>query len=692
MPGGRMSGSLLHNLAVVMAVAGVVSVLFHRIKQPVVLGYVLAGLIIGPHTTGLPLVTDEESIHTLSELGVVFLLFGLGLEFNLRKLARVGLPAGMTALLEIGLMTWMGYHVGLLFGWTLMDSLFLGAMMSISSSMFLVKALTERGQHKSPFAQMIFGIAIFEDILGVVMLGLLSGIALTQTVSVVAVAGTLGRLAVFLVTVLVLGLLAVPPLIRYIGRHNSAEMLLVGVLGICFGSSLLAVETGFSAALGAFLAGALVAEARENRRIIALVEPVRDLFTAIFFVAVGMMLKPDAIVEHAVPIILITAAVLTGRTFAITLGTLLAGSSPRSAVQVGMSMAQIGEFAFIIAALGLKLGVIDEFLYPVAVSVSVLTILFTPQMMRWSGRAGDLLERGMPKPLLAALMAYSQWLATLRDRTPAADMVRQVLRRSFIQICVNLLIGAGLFISAAGIAGRLDARAGWWDRMPAWTGGINTVFWFSVLLVVLPFWVAIVRKVRAVGMILAEMAVPVNIPRDQIMAFRSIVGNVVFTVGILLAFFWLLMLSALILPPWPMLVFLMGVAALVALLLRGSFIRLYARGQVMLREMFANPLETQTGVPPAPMPELMRAAQMETVTLPGGSAAVGLALREVNLRALSGASIIGIDRGGSSIVNPGPEERFEAGDTVLLMGDTAQLARAAALLTASGEEGPDEEE
>src|SRR5262245_41298170 len=300
--------SFLQDLAVVMIVAGLVTVVFHRFKQPVVLGYIIAGVIIGPHTPPSPLIHDENTINILAELGVILLMFSLGLEFSLRKLKQVGVSAVIAAALEILLMAWVGYELGRLFGWTVMDSIFLGAILSISSTTIIIKTLSDLGKNKEPFAQLIFGILIIEDILGIAMIALLSGIAMTGAFSLTDVGFTIGKLAVFLVAVLVVGLIAVPRLIGYVARFKSNEMLLITVLGLCFGVSLLALKLGYSVALGAFIIGAVVAEAREIHRIEALVEPVRDMFSAVFFVAVGLQIDPKLLATYWLPIVVITLA------------------------------------------------------------------------------------------------------------------------------------------------------------------------------------------------------------------------------------------------------------------------------------------------------------------------------------------------------------------------------------------------
>ncbi|MEO7424931.1 MAG: cation:proton antiporter, partial [Fibrobacteria bacterium] len=349
--------SFLQDLAIVMIVAGLVTILCHRFKQPVVLGYILAGVIIGPHTPPFPLIKDDGTIQTLSELGVIFLMFSLGLEFSLRKLRQVGATALIAATLEITVMMAVGYGIGRLFHWSSMDSLFLGAIISISSTTIIMKALEELGLRGEKFAGMVFGILIVEDILGIVLIALLSGIAKTGTLQSWDAVLTIGQLAVFLVVSLVLGLILVPRIIAFVARFRSQEMLLVTVLGLCFGFCLLTVNLGFSLALGAFLIGAILAEAKEIGKIEDLMIPIRDMFSAVFFVSVGLLIDPRLLFTYAGPIAVITLAVVVGQVFTIFAGTYLAGHDLRTSTRVGMSLSQIGVFSFIIAALGVSLKV-----------------------------------------------------------------------------------------------------------------------------------------------------------------------------------------------------------------------------------------------------------------------------------------------------------------------------------------------
>src|SRR3990167_833943 len=337
----------LQDLAVIMIVAGVVTIIFHQLRQPVVLGYIVAGVIIGSHTPPFSLIQDEGTVKTLAEVGVIFLMFSLGLEFNLRKLFQLGSSALLAAVAEILFMLPIGYEIGLFFGWKPLDSLFLGAMLAISSTTIIVKALNELGMKNERFAQLIFGILIIEDILAI---GLL----------------------VFLVVSLVVGILIVPKLLSYVARFNSKEMLLITVLGLCFGFSLLVIRLDYSVALGAFVIGAIMAESREIKMIEKLIEPLTDMFSAIFFVSIGLLVDPKIMMTYWVPICVIVLAVVFGKVLMCGLGVFAAGRDGRTSLRVGMGLAQIGEFSFIIAALGSTLNATSHFLYPIIVAVSAI--------------------------------------------------------------------------------------------------------------------------------------------------------------------------------------------------------------------------------------------------------------------------------------------------------------------------------
>src|SRR5271154_1348202 len=441
---------LLHDLAVVMLVAGITTILCHRLKQPVVLGYIVAGVIIGPYTPPFELVKNEEAVKTLGEMGVVLLMFSLGLEFNLRKLTRVGLSALIAAVLEITLMIWLGYEVGRAFGWNTMDSVFLGAMLSISSTTIIVKALAELGKSREAFAEIIFGILVIEDILAIILLALLSGFARTGSVHAGQVGIEILQLAVFFAMVLVVGFIGVPRLFDYIAKFKSDEMLLVAALGLCFGVALVAYKVGYSVALGAFLIGAVIAESRQIHKIEDLTAPVRDMFSAIFFVTIGMLIVPGLLITYAWPILILSLLVVVGKVVTCSFGVFIGGKDLRTSLCVGMGLAQIGEFSFIIATLGLSLNVTSDFLYPIAVAVSVGTTLVTPYLIRGADGIAEWIDRSAPRPMMQALSVYTAWIGSFgqRERSPAVLLVR----RMGWQLLINLLLTVGFFGIGAWIA------------------------------------------------------------------------------------------------------------------------------------------------------------------------------------------------------------------------------------------------
>ena len=409
--------SFLQDLAIVMSVAALATIIFRQLKQPVVLGYILAGVIIGPHTPPFALIADEHAIETLAELGIIFLMFALGLEFSLRKLRQVGATAFIAASLEILLMLLAGYGLGRAFGWNTMDSVFLGAILSISSTTIIIKALEGLGKTRERFASLIFGILIVEDILAIVLIALLSGFARTGEVEAQTIGMTILSLRSFLGILLVAGLIVVPRLLNYVARFKSDEMLLITVVGLCFGISLVTVKLGYSVALGAFLIGAIIAEARQIYKIETLMHPVRDLFSAVFFVSIGMLIDPALLAKYALPIFVITIVVVLGKVFTCALGSFVAGNDMRTSLRVGMGLAQIGEFSFIIASLGLTLKVTSDFIYPIAVAVSSLTTLLTPYLIKSSDGLVEWFDRVAPRPLFQAIDAYSERVGSSAHKT-----------------------------------------------------------------------------------------------------------------------------------------------------------------------------------------------------------------------------------------------------------------------------------
>ena len=667
------TADFLQDLAVVMIVAGLVTILFHRFKQPVVLGYIIAGVIVGPHTPPIPFpfIKDQHTIDTFSELGVILLMFSLGLEFNLRKLKQVGVSAFIAAFVEILLMAWVGYEIGRFFGWSTMDSVFLGAILSISSTTIIIKALGDLGKTKERFSQLIFGILIIEDILGIAMIALLSGIAMTGSLGIGDIGLTLGKLGVFLAVVLVIGLIAVPRLIGYVAKFKSNEMLLVTVLALCFGVSLLAIKLGYSVALGAFIIGAVIAEAREIHRIENLIEPVRDMFSAVFFVAIGLLIDPKVLLTHWLPILVITLAVVGGKVLSCSFGAFMGGNDTRTSLRVGMGLAQIGEFSFIIASLGMTLKVTSGFLYPIAVAVSAITTLLTPYLIKSADGFVNRFDRVAPRSIVSVLDLYTKWVGQLGQRH--SSMATTLTRRWFGQIALNAALIAAIFIAAA-FAGKNPPRWVLDLRLePDWLlGGL----WLAAVLLSLPMSIATIRKLQAVGLLVAETKVTEAAAGKRTLAIRAIVAQLIPIAGTVILGLYIIVLSSTLLPTFEVFLVLALFVVIISWLLRRSFVRIYSKAQIALEETLTQVPSPPHDPPAAELPSFLRDANLERVAIASDSAAVGKLIRELQLRAETGASIVGIERPGANIVNPGPDEELQGGDHVLLLGTKAQLESA----------------
>lgn len=679
--------TFLQDLAVVMCVAAVATILFRQFKQPVVLGYILAGVIIGPHTPG-SFIKEEHTIETLAELGIIFLMFALGLEFSLRKLKKVGATAFIAAALEILLMIVVGYELGRAFGWNTMDSVFLGAILAISSTTIIIKALEGLGKTKEHFASLIFGILIVEDILAIIMLALLSGFAATGKIEALEVGATVLQLGSFLGILLVVGLIVVPRLLNYVARFRSDEMLLITVIGICFGVSLITVKLGYSVALGAFLIGAIIAEARQIAKIEALMHPVRDLFSAVFFVSIGLLINPMLIIQYAGPILIISAAVIIGKVITCGLGSFIAGNDTRTSLRVGMGLAQIGEFSFIIAALGLSLKVTSDFVYPIAVAVSAITTLTTPYLIRSSDSVVSFFDRVAPKPLLGAMDAYTQWVHTLGQGEERLE--RKILIKLGYQIGLNLLLVTGIFIAAVFLLRQLPTI---WPQFPLGVEGIKAFSWLAALLVSFPLLIAVWRKMEVAAMVISEMSVNPAAVGPRAPTLQAIISGAITVVGTAGLVLLLLVLSSALLPSLNLLILVLVIVVVSGFLLYRGSVKLYAGAQYALHDTFAQKPDPLPGhahaAEPAPeMPSLLKQAELKTVDVPAGSPAIGKKISELQLRNETGASVVGIDRDGNSIVNPPPHETIEIGDQILLIGRPEQLEAARALLTKALPEPP----
>ena len=398
---------LIADLALILISASLMTLLFKKLKQPLVLGYVVAGFLASPHLSFTPSVMDTANIQTWADIGVIFLLFALGLEFSFKKIVKVGGPAIIAACTIIFCMILVGVAVGTSFGWKRMDCIFLGGMIAMSSTTIIYKAFDDLGILKKQFTGLVLSVLILEDILAIVLMVMLSTMAVSNNFEGTEMLESVAKLLFFLILWFVVGIYLIPELLKRCRKLMSDETMLIVSLGLCFGMVVIAAHTGFSAAFGAFIMGSILAETLEAEHIEQLVKPVKDLFGAIFFVSVGMMVDPGMIVEYAIPILVITLAVIVGQSLFGTLDVLLSGQPLKTAMQCGFSLTQIGEFAFIIASLGVSLNVTSHFLYPIVVAVSVITTFLTPYMIRLAEPASNFVDAHMPKRWKGFLDRYT---------------------------------------------------------------------------------------------------------------------------------------------------------------------------------------------------------------------------------------------------------------------------------------------
>jgi CPA2 family monovalent cation:H+ antiporter-2 len=660
--------SFLQDMAVVMVIAGVVTLLFHRLKQPVILGYLLAGFLIGPHTPPFALVRDAGAIDTLADLGVIFLMFSLGMDFNLRKLARVGGSAMWVGTFEILVMILTGYLLGAALGWGKPDSIFLGLILALTSTMIVVKSLRDRGEIHTPHAQMISGISLFDDLVVILLMVGMQGLSRSGTLPASELLGLLAGVSVFLVAVVVVGVLLLPPLLHYIARHASDELLLVAALGICFGLSLFAVKLEFSAALGAFLAGAIVAESRDVGRISALTQPLRDMFVAVFFVAIGMQINPAYFLSGLGPALLITAVYMIVKVSACALGAFLAGKEARTAMRVGTNMAQLGEFAFLLAALGEGLNFTSSFLYPLVVTVTCFNALLRPYLVDSSDRMTAALSRRLPIPLRNQLLLFQKRRERLQLQAPP-DAVRKAVRKVFIQIALTLLLICAGFLMAGGVFLAFPDVLPRGGRMTAELPRI--VLWGGTALLLLPLYVGGILKMRALSMMLSELTISEARDTPGRRARRSAVQAVYFTLMIWLMLLLTILSSAALLPARDMVLLLFGLITGIGILNRPAFNRWYSQGKSALITAFQE-YPAPVPVPVVPPALQLHDAHLRDVTLPAGPLE-GLLIRELELRTRTGATIVALERNGETTVNPGPDIELLRGDSLLLLGTESQL-------------------
>lgn len=478
---------IIQDLALILIVGALVTILFKKIKQPLVLGYIIAGFLVGPHFKLLPNIVDSENIETFSEIGVIMLLFSLGLEFSFKKLMKVGGSASITATIEILFVGLGGYLTGYLLGWNQMDSLFLAGMLASSSTTIILRAFDELGLKTKQFAKVVFGVLVVEDIIVILLMVLLSTIAVTQHFEGSEIIFTVLKLGFFLILWFLTGIYALPTFIKKTRKWMDEETVLILAIGLCFGMVLLATKVGFSAELGAFVMGSLIAETVLAEKIEHLIEPIKQLFGTIFYVSVGMMIDPQAMYTYAFPILIITLLVIVGKFFFSGLGALISGQPLKQSVQIGSSMAQVGEFAFIVAALGMSLGVISDFLFPIAVSVSAITTFTTPYFIKFSDHTYNGIVKILPAKWLSRLEDYTAETQENKDSPLWQEMLKAYYR---ILLINGIILIAIVLLYKYLLIPFIEAQI----SSPLWQ---NIIIIASATILAAPFlWAILIKKIN----------------------------------------------------------------------------------------------------------------------------------------------------------------------------------------------------
>lgn len=437
--------NLVADLALILISAGIITVIFRWLKQPLILGYLVAGFLVGPHFGLFPDVTSVHTVEQWAEIGIIFLLFSLGLEFSFKKLLKVGSSALITSMTVFIGMLVVGMTVGKAMGWTTMESIFLGGMISMSSTTIIIKSFEDLGLKKKPFANIVFGTLIIEDLLAILLMVLLSTLAVSKQFSGEEMVGSILKLIFFMVLWFTVGIFLIPIAMRKAKSFLNDETLLVLAIGLCFGMVIFANAVGFSSALGAFVMGSILAETLQGEKIEKMIENIKNLFGAIFFVSVGMMVDPQIIVQYWKPVLLLTLIVTFGQPFLATLGVLISGRPLKTSIRAGMSLSQIGEFAFILASLGASLGVMREFIYPVMVAVSVITTFITPYFMKLSAPFSEWLEDHIPPKVMKFLNQYSASSQRVSNKSEWNKLLQVVIVRIVMYTILAIAINIGVY-------------------------------------------------------------------------------------------------------------------------------------------------------------------------------------------------------------------------------------------------------
>ena len=648
---------LISDLALILICAGLMTLIFKRLKQPLVLGYIVAGFLASPHMPYTPSVMESASMKVWADIGVIFLLFALGLEFSFKKIVKVGGPAVIAACTVIFCMIMLGVGVGSAFGWSKMDCLFLGGMIAMSSTTIIYKAFDDLGLRKKQFTGLVLSVLILEDILAIVLMVMLSTMAVRHNFEGTQMLESIAKLMFFLILWFVVGIYLIPLLLKKCRKLMSDETLLIVALAMCFGMVVLAARTGFSPAFGAFIMGSILAETVEAEHIEKLVTPVKDLFGAIFFVSVGMMVDPAMIVEYAGPIIVITLAVLGGQALFGTLGVLLAGQPLKTAMQCGFSLTQIGEFAFIIASLGVSLHVTSHFLYPIVVAVSVITTFLTPYMIRMAEPASNYVDTHLPGRWKEFLAHYASGSRPVNHESLWKKLIMALLRFTIVYsiVCVAIVALSFRFL----VPFCQENLPGIWGPL---TSAVLTILCLS------PFLRAIMIK-KNHSMEFTTLWKEDRSNRAPLVA--TIVLRILLAVG-----FLMFVISGLFQVSVGLV---LGIAFLLVVLMILS--RQLKKQSILIERRFFQNLRSrdmQAEYMGEKKPQyagrlLSKDLHLADYVIPGEASWAGRTLAELNFGKKYGVHIVSILRGKKRINIPGASIRLFPGDKIQVIGTDAEL-------------------
>ena len=666
--------TLINDLALILIVASTVTLLFKKLKQPLVLGYIMAGFIVSPHMPYTMSVMDTVDIKTWADIGVMFLLFSLGLDFSFKKIIKMGITPVITTLTIIFAMMTLGIVVGHAFDWKRMDCIFLGGMLAMSSTTIIYKAFTDMGLRQQKFAQPVMSVLILEDILAIVMMVMLSAIASGNNPDGGEMIGSVVKIGFFLVLWFVVGIFAVPWFLRSTRKLVNNETLLIVSLGLCCLMAVVSTKVGFSSAFGAFVMGSILAETIEAAKIEKLVAPVKDLFGAVFFVSVGMLVDPKIIVEYAIPIGVLVLTILIGQSIFGTFGFLIGGQSLKSAMRCGFSMAQIGEFSFIIASLGLSLHVTGEFLYPVVVAVSVITTFLTPYMIRLSVPSYNVLERHLPKTWVRALNNITLSHPSSAPKSNWDSLIAQMARITLIYSILSVATIALMFTFFLPFIRRMMPGMHWWANGIC---GVLTVMFIA------PFLRAIVMKknhseeFRALWNDSRSNRMPLLVT----ILVRLIIASafVFYICNFLTRFTNALMMT-------------IAVAVVgIMILSRGLKKQSIKMERMFVQNLRSRDIEQQVLGLKKPLYEghlLDRDIHISEIEIPENSTWAGLCLADLRLSNRFGIHVSSILRGHRRINIPGGDDIVFPGDKLQVIGSDSQLAAAHAAV--AGDIEPDD--